>query len=473
MPLLDARTAPLSSARRLTSGLLLIVVSLAAWHLVQGWSPLRLNVDAIHFLSVAASVADGEGYLYAGTPTYFPHGYPALIAAFGRLGLGVSWAVFGVSYAFFALGLWATYSIVREGDRQPRWVGFLVVSLSLLSFAFVKHVPVPTSDVPYFGLATLSAYVLARTAAYADARRWWLLLLGVALAGLAIWFRTVGIALVPAVLWAALAQGSPLMAPIARISRHRLGVAALALVALAGVAAGVFLVLHTQAKYVDELGIYFASMDLGEWIETFYERTQLLGELALNVPASQLPAALGLILAGAGVVAAAMLGYGLWLRRRRLSAVDVYVLTYLGIITVWPAGDARFMMPILPLLMIWAVEGVRDLLPTSPRVTLASRASQFVVYAYVAGFALAGLAALAYSTSLTLAGDRFPARYGSGSFESEYRLAFEGPYPGGKTDFVPALEVLVRYEPRTNAFYRSLPEYPDLPRELVGDLLAE
>jgi hypothetical protein len=45
------------------------------------FSPLRLHTDAIVYLLLASSAADGGGFLARGVPQKYPIGYPALIAA--------------------------------------------------------------------------------------------------------------------------------------------------------------------------------------------------------------------------------------------------------------------------------------------------------------------------------------------------------------------------------------------------------
>lgn len=468
MPLKLLRGASPERSRRLEHGLVLFTALLALWHLAQGWSPLRLSADGVHFLQVAASVADGAGYLYQGTATYYPHGYPTLIAVLDRAGLGISWMIFGVNYVFAGCGLWAVYRIARGPYCLERWMGLLVVALSLLSYVFIKHVPLPMSDIAYFGLATLSIWFLAHAASFPDGRRWLPLVAGAALAAVAIWFRTVGIALVPAVLWAAFVGNSPFRIPLLRLARSRLGAATLGLAALLAFGVAGLFVIDTQAKYLHELALYFDAMHRLGWEAALHNRALVLGGLLLNVPASQLPAALSPWIALAGVALVLVAGYGAWLRRRQLAVVDVYLLAYLGIVTVWPAGDARFYLPVLPLLMLWGAIGIRQVVAER-----APRIGPVVVVIYLLGFASAGTAALAYSTSLTFAGDTFPARYGSGAFAAEYRTAFDGPHPSAMAGSIPALEVLVRYEPRTNAYFRALPEYPRISSALEASLFSK
>lgn len=457
MPFTTSRFADPDRARILKRGLVFVTSLLAVLHLIQGWSPLRLSEDVVHLLQVAGSVADGTGYVYRGAPTYYPHGYPALIAAFDRAGLGVSWVLFGVNYVIAGFGLWAAYRIARGPFRLQGWLGMLAVALTMLSFVFVKHVPLPMSDVPFFGLSMLSIYFLSRATSFPDSRRWLPLLVGTAFAAFAVWFRTIGIALAPAILWAVLSDSSPLT----RISRHRLSGVMLGIVGVVAIVAAVFLIANSQAKYLGELDTYLVWLSQGDLVWEFYKRIQTLGELFLNLPGSQLPSNLEALLAVAGALALILMGYGLWLRRRHFSVPDVYLVTYLGIVTLWPARDTRFLLPVFPLLVLWGIVAVRQVI-ASP----ASRGWTVMVSAYLLGFGFAGTAALAYSTSLTFAGDSFPARYGKGAFESEYRIAFDGPSPGATSNFIPAIEVLVRYEPRTNVYFRDSPSYPRLSSEL-------
>jgi hypothetical protein len=59
---------------RCSQGLLAI---LAASFVLQIFSPLRLNNDAITLLSMAESAAYGRGFLSDGQTTFLPSGYPA------------------------------------------------------------------------------------------------------------------------------------------------------------------------------------------------------------------------------------------------------------------------------------------------------------------------------------------------------------------------------------------------------------
>ncbi len=82
----------------------LTLISLSILYLLQLASPLRLNVDAIIFISMAESFINGHGFLYHGLPTHFPPGYPALLSFLDFLGLGYSWPFISINIAFLAAG---------------------------------------------------------------------------------------------------------------------------------------------------------------------------------------------------------------------------------------------------------------------------------------------------------------------------------------------------------------------------------
>lgn len=102
-----------------------------------------------------------------------------------------------------------------------------------------------------------------------------------------------------------------------------------------------------------------------------------------------------------------------WIRRLRRSRVsDIFVPLYVGLILVWPAvwSGERFLLPILPMLLLLAGEAMARMLGAwAPRVSFAVPASAF---ALVAALALPGLLeARAFGRECTAryrAGDPYP-----------------------------------------------------------------
>src|SRR5690242_17716637 len=74
----------------------ILLVVLTTSFLLQVFSPLRLNNDAIVLLSMGESAAHGGGFSDGGLKAVFPPGYPALLAALLRVGLAHPWVIVGL-----------------------------------------------------------------------------------------------------------------------------------------------------------------------------------------------------------------------------------------------------------------------------------------------------------------------------------------------------------------------------------------
>src|SRR5215212_2957345 len=99
--------------------LLTALSALGALYLLQSASPLRLESDAVDYLRTAAALEDGRAL----PKVPFPLGYPIIIAAFDRVGLGSVFYFVLANCAFLGLGLWATGSINRARPAHVRlWI---------------------------------------------------------------------------------------------------------------------------------------------------------------------------------------------------------------------------------------------------------------------------------------------------------------------------------------------------------------
>jgi hypothetical protein len=155
--------------------------------------------------------------------------------------------------------------------------------------------------------------------------------------------------------------------------------------------------------------------------------------MTLNIPQSKLPEPLRRLVPVAGVAAFALAMWGF--TQKKLDVVDVYAVCYLIILCAAPWQDARYLLPILPLLFGYLGLAVKRL-----------PAIRWAVVGYAICFSLLGLLALGYSTRITFAGSKFPDVYGDGSLRATYRRAF-GQEATGPID-EDALELLKRYEVR-------------------------
>ncbi len=437
----SSETADASDARRVRLCLIALAV-LAAAYLVQIFSPLRLTPDAVIYLSMARSAADGEGFYPQGRRTHFPPGYPAMLAALDRAGLGVSWAFVALNCVLLAVGLAASYAVLRRAFAFERFSALLLCCLVLLSYQFFKHVALPLSDVTFFAVSMLCVLAAVKAEGRADAGRWlWAALAGV-LVALAIPIRTVGVALVPAVLWACVGGHGGLLRLRGLAGRKRavlLILGALALTAAVGAVAAASRTIYFREltdKYAEAGPVRMA-------LRTVRHRLTECGQIATNMPYTHAPQLLRGAFPAIGAVALAVALFGLWRRRRSVGVPEVYVFSYGLILLIWPYWDPRFWMPILPLLAALVALAVAPV--------ARSRLAGLGLIAYLALFALVGVAGLGYTTRISLSGPRFPEFYHYEGLEATYRAAwgYSEPIDPGQIN-QRALRVLRRYEPHAS-----------------------
>jgi hypothetical protein len=380
-------------------------------------TPLRVNVDAVTYLTMAASAADGQGYtLPGGRRAQFPIGYPSLIVGLERLGLATSWLFVGINLLFLGLGLAAVYGILRHTLGLGREASAGVCALTLASWVTLKHALLPMGETVFLGLLMASAWLLARAwtaPRQREAALWWALAAAVAL--LAWTVRSAGVALLPALAVAALPPALRGREALARL-RSPAGLLALGIAGAAMLAAVLWAM---ETKYFSDWAGIFTRYDQVEVLtKNARWKAYEWAQISLNLPLDRFRGTPGFpVLWGvAGTLALVALAVGLWKRRRQWGPVDALALAYTAMLFAWPGQDPRFWMPMLPLLMgyvalallPWALRGWR----------------RWALACYLAYFLLAGLAALGYSTRLSWSSpEAFAARYGTGSMRPAYEAA--------------------------------------------------
>ena len=172
-------------------------------------------------------------------------------------------------------------------------------------------------------------------------------------------------------------------------------------------------------------------------LQIFSYRLTELGELFGNLPITKLPVKLHVIVPWMGLLLFALILRGLATKRKKISPTEVFLVCYIGILFVWPYYDARFWLPIVPLLIAYSVLAVRNL-----------RVPKAVITIYCVIFAIIGFGVIAYSTRITFAGSKFPDRYGDGYLRPTYCAAFQTCGDGGDPQKVSikALRLLREYK---------------------------
>ncbi len=383
-------------SRTLDRGTLIFRVALgglAAVYLLQTATRLRLNSDAVRYFQIVTSLADG----LPPPPVGFPVGYPAILALLDRAGLGATFWFILANCAFLGAGILALWHLPGwRSDNDRRWT----LCLALLAVPVVRSAAMPLPEAAYFGVSLLAVAAMCASTRPNGLRQIALLLAGFLLTAFAISIRTIGMALVPALIWACV-----LAAKQHRAASRRVKVAAAVLGCV------LLFALFTSPSvrqpivaYLDEAGWIYGEYSL--WAHLLRRGPGMLhgfGELATNLPGSKFQIINPLF---AWIGAPAVLLVLLATRRRGPPGpAGVYLAAFLAILFIWPHHDVRLWMPAIPLLIRHAAPFVRELADR--------RKVRLAFTAYLLWFTLTGLGALAYTTRISLAGDRFPSLYGT------------------------------------------------------------
>ncbi len=323
--------------------------------------------DAAYILG-AQSLLQGD-YISLAHPsqiplTQFPPGYSLFLIPFVKL-FAPHWAWIKLtSIVLMLLNTTLLWNLLK-GMTTP-WMRVCLCGLFAFNPTTQRLSAVVLSE-PLFLCLSLLSFLLLRETLRARPVAGAPMLLGIVVGYVAI-VRTIGIVLIPALIvalvcskrWRVLAQTVPLMilpeAVVALNNLHLTG----------------HLTTHVGLLF-DMLGYLFTN-GLSAWLDHLHRmgnlylvRALLDIQLPLNawgIAANVLLFVPLLICAGVGIKK-------LWqssaLPRAVTSAMVLYFLGYLGVYSFWFALDLRFVFPVLPFLLLWILEGLRQISSALPQ----------------------------------------------------------------------------------------------------------
>jgi len=444
--------APLSLFPVRLATLLLIIVALA--YCLQIASPLRINTDAYRLLSMAVSASEGNGYLVDGLPDQFPNGYPFLVKIMLMAGIANSVSIVALNLLFYAVGLCILWA--WAASLSGRSSAVLIILWVASSWLLIKHATIPLSDAGYFGISLAALYCLWKFYNGRLAAAWSWLLAALVLIFLALQFRTVGITLLPtAAVTIALHSG---FRPVwGSLAKHKAKIA-WSLATVGGVGSICLVWVFQTEWFASQFlakGSYFQSM-LGyferQGVFGFFGsnlgfRLREMGEIALNFPENKL-AFLSPAFYLVGLVAWCLVGLGcISLVKRGFLPLIAYLFFYIGLMMLWPYYDTRFWIPLLPVfalaVWVWLAEVASD-----------RKLLRLGVAGVLACHILLGFLALAFSTRISLAGDRVSEYFGEETTRMTYREALRNGLPReaglvhpGKVRILQIFEPLTKRQP--------------------------
>jgi hypothetical protein len=383
-----------------------IILVLGALYFVQVLTPLRLHPDTVVLLSVAESAAEGGGFLYHRRPTVFPPGYPALLALLIRLHIAHVWLMVAMNIVFLAIGLVAVRSILYPAFFSEQSSVLNVCIFSLLSFVVIKYSTIPLTDTCFFGVAMCSLAVMNSAALRLTLRN---MILSIVLVVISLFIRRIGIALIPPLVWIVFFRPEVRLC-ILRLP-IRMKIAATLLLASLSVAVG--WIIYATSTLRDLNGV-LAGRGVVEFVFSIASfRLKELGEMTINLPSGVLPHAIQHLLPLVGAVTLLLLIGSIGSRRRQLTVLDVFFVSYASVLMMWPFYDPRFWLPVAPLLIAYV-----GLLYQKIARSGTAKYAKFVFRGHALVYSIMGILTLASSTVLSVSGSRF------GDVYPEYRSTY-------------------------------------------------
>jgi hypothetical protein len=390
----------------------LALVGLLFVYAVQLHSPLRLNTDAVVILRLTANLTDGKPYLINGARPLYPIGVPLIYSLMERAGIATALGFGLLNLICMSVAAYAAFILCANlGLRQNVRGGIVLISFS--SFVLIKHSLVPLTDIPFLATSMLCCASLEIYPRKHSGEKIGVLSLAILLLAGSVLIRRVGVALIPALVyavWVDARQNRFLKMPPVGSAGRRLILPGVAVMALF---AGLVVLRHL---------LYVPDFHVGGSLSHAVLRQLSLrmndfGELLINLPVSRAVRLRPLVLAG-GVLLTVLIGVGLWRTRREWHSTHLYFLTYLVILAVWPFGDARFWIPVLPLIAIVVFQAIAPLDWFTPIGRTAM--------AYLVVYGILAMVSVLYTTRISYAGDRFSKMYGDPTAGLAYDRAFAG-----------------------------------------------
>ncbi len=370
-----------SLAPRLAGIAASLLFAAALLHLAR---PMDVAFDSVCYLLQAQRFVDPAtptGWSQV-APCPFPIGYPAVLAVLLQSPLAASTASTLLNLTCIGAALMLLRQAGAFAMSMPASWTIWPALVSLNSFVIIRGMTPIASEPLFLMLQMLSLLLLARTAAYGGRRQ----ATNAAMAAVAILgalvTRSVGVALLVAACWVGVGA---LRSGWERSQARRAIAAVLAVAVVIGISATI-----TFGAYYIDVDLrtkYLGGGAITALLTTVRGHLREIGEIVLNIPSGKLPQQFSLPITLLGVVVAAGGILLLWIRRRRWTVFEPYLAVYAAIISVWPFYDARFWLPVIPIIALIVVDEIR-----THEVTI-RRPVRIAINAYALYFLLTGVAA--------------------------------------------------------------------------------
>jgi hypothetical protein len=370
------------------------------------FTPLRLHYDMLRYFAIKDCI-ESKCPPGADPIDYLPYGYTALLLLLSKLGILRSFTLVFVNCIYLLGGLFFVRKVFNY-IRSPFFLFFLV----LMNWTIIKFVTHPLSELQYlfFSMAGIYAFYI-----FIRDKNIWNLLLAFLMAGLALLTRTIGIALIAAMLVGLIGEYKKQI--IGLLKKNWIAVAALVLLAVMAVIfskqLGLDYYLGVIPRQFKE-GLHFSKVlvwHFSEW-----------GEILLNNPKAKmisfLPVPFGYwLFLISGILGVSGFVFVAFIKKNGIPlVVKAYLFFYLLLLFNWPFPDPRFWVPIIPL--IAAVVTQHSFSP--------NRIVKLMCFLCLFVYSAFGLIAISYMTYTSFNKKEFSKTQASGVFRNEYEVHFFG-----------------------------------------------
>lgn len=361
--------------------LVITVIAFAAVYTYVFDKKLDLNGDNANYYMLGKAISAGEGYVNINNiqkppNNHFPPGYPVFISGVIAL-LGDSMVIIKlINGLLFLATIIAFYFLIRQLHGRPV-TAIIVVALILLNGHLLRYATMIMTEVPFMFFSTIG--ILSFLKIKQDKVIWqdpWLYLTLILLA-ISFYIRTSGVALIAGIIlylliirkWQQAAfylLGFILLALPWQIRGHKLG------------GSSYLKQLVMINPYRPELG----KAHFGDYIDRFGNNVGRY--ISKEIPSAIFPffkpdyrqpaSAMQWVL---GMFILAVLIYGIWCLKKFRLLIAAYLVGTLAILFLWPDVwvGVRFLLPVVPFLLIGLVYGVQELLvkiplPVTPKYVL-------------------------------------------------------------------------------------------------------
>jgi len=393
--------------RSLNKTPVVIIVILSGFYIANSFTPFRLGNDVLRYIQLKEWLELGTLAIpYAGNK--LPYGYPLLLLLLSKFNVCNSFVIVLVNDLYLAGSLYFVSHLFKNQFKS-----WHLIALTLLTWTIIKNALTPLSDMQYmfFSTGTLFFFKIY----YANNKIVYLALL-IVFGFLAILTRTIGVLLF-------FSMGLALIFGKKDILRKRIpGLTALLVaITLFFLIIILFSNFFRVGDYVDLVFPFFKNdpaaflltnirWHLSDWAELFINTSQFkIAFLSAGIKAP-------IFLLSGFVFMAYFLGVLIRARKTMPAVIIIYLLGYIAVIFSWPTYDARFWVPVLPLLLAVILQQANH----------ESGYFRYALFAWKAIYVTFGIVAIGYYSYLTFNKKAFSERHDAGIWENEYKVHFWG-----------------------------------------------